>query len=324
VTGPNLGAFVRRRRAGWERLEALAGRVEGGRLSLAEVEELDRLYRRAAGDLARARAAFPGSDAEGYLSQVTARAYRALYRRRREPGAVRYLWSRDIPEVFVRRARLFVLAAAILAAGVAAGALAVLFDPVAATALVPPGVRAAVDAGRMWTDSLLGLAPGAAGGALARHNVTVSALVFAGGLTGGLLTGWLLFSNGLLLGAAGAYCAHRGMLGAFLGFVGAHGPAELTAVALAGQAGFLLASALVDPGEWPRREALAARGREAARLLLVVVAVLLVVGLVESTVSPGRLYPTWGKLALGGGLAAAIQLYLWRPAARPAEAAAGR
>lgn len=323
MTARNLGAFVRRRRAAWERLEALAGRVEGGRLGLAEVEELDRLYRRTAGDLAWARSAFPGSEAEGYLSQVTARAYRALYRRR-APGAARRLWSREIPEVFLRRKGLFGLAVALLMAGVAAGVLAVLFDPAAATALLPPGVRAAVDGGRMWTDSLLGLAPGAAGGALARHNLTVSALVFAGGLTGGLLTGWLLFSNGLLLGAAGAYCAHRGMLLPFLGFVGAHGPAELTALALAGQAGFLLASALIDPGEWPRREALAARGREGARLLLLAVAVLLVVGLVESTLSPGRLYPAWAKLALGVGLAVSIQLYLWRPPGRAETAAAGR
>jgi len=78
---PNIGAFVRKRRASWERLHALAGRVDAGTLSLPEVEELDRLYRRTAGDLAHARAAFPGSDAEGYLSQVTARAYAALYRR---------------------------------------------------------------------------------------------------------------------------------------------------------------------------------------------------------------------------------------------------
>jgi uncharacterized membrane protein SpoIIM required for sporulation len=164
----------------------------------------------------------------------------------------------------------------------------------------------------MWTDSLLGLAPGAAGGALAHHNATVSALVFAGGLGAGLLTGWLLFANGLLLGAVAAYCGQHGMGLPFLSFVGAHAPGELTALALAGQAGFLLAGAIVAPGEWPRRDALQARAREASRLMLVVVATLLVVGLVESTISPGRLFPAWAKVALGLSLAGALQLYLWR------------
>ncbi|HEY7724380.1 MAG TPA: stage II sporulation protein M [Anaeromyxobacteraceae bacterium] len=319
-----MGAFVRSRRRGWERLDRLSARVGGGRLSLEEVEEIDRLYRRTAADLAFARTAFPGTDAEGYLAQVAARAYAALYRRRGPgPGALRRLLLRDLPGTFVRRAPLFALAAALLAAGVAAGALAVTFDPAAAAALVPAPVRASVGAGRMWTDSMLGLAPGAAGGALSRHNVSVSALVFAGGFTGGLLTGWLLFTNGLLLGAVGAYCAHRGMAAPFFSFVAAHGPAELTALALAGQAGFLLASALVAPGEWPRREALAARGREAARLLLAVVAILLVVGPVESAVSPGALFPGPAKAALGLGLAAAVLLYLWR-LGRRAAAGAGR
>jgi uncharacterized membrane protein SpoIIM required for sporulation len=277
------------------------------------VEELDRLYRRTAGDLAYARTAFPGSDVEGYLTQVTARAYQALYRRRRPAaGALRDLLGRELPATFVRHARLFALSAALLASGALAGALAVFQDPAAAAVLVPPGVRSAVEAGRMWTDSLLGLAPGAAGGALAHHNATVSALVFAGGLTGGLLTGWLLFANGLLLGAVAAYCATQGMGLPFLSFVGGHAPGELTALALAGQAGFLLASALIDPGEWPRREALQQRAREASGLLVAVVATLLVVGLIESTISPGRLFPPWAKVMLGLSVAVALQLHLWR------------
>lgn len=319
LPGRNVGRFVRRRRAGWERLELLTAR--SGRLSLAEVEELDRLYRRAAGDLAYARTAFPGTDAEGYLSQVTARAYALLHRRRLGRGQLRELYRREIPATFRRHQRLFGLAALILFAGMAAGALAVATDP-AAAALVPAPVRAAVEARRMWTDSLLGLAPGAAGSALARHNITVSALVLAGGLTGGLATAWLLFANGMLLGAVGAYCAREEMLRPFLSFVGAHAPAELTALLLAGQAGFLLARALVEPGEWPRREALAAAGREAARLLWLVVPVLLVVGLVESTVSPGRLFPFGARLALGAGLAAALLLYLWWPGRTSAVAGA--
>lgn len=318
LPGRNLGRFVRRRRAGWERLELLATR--GGRLSLAEVEDLDRLYRRAAGDLAYARTAFAGTDVEGYLSQVTAQAHALLHRRRHDPGRVRRLFAREIPATFRRHARLFLVAALFLLSGLAAGALAVALEPAAAEALVPPEVRAAVAARRMWTDSLLGLAPGAAGSALARHNISVSALVLAGGFTGGLLTGWLLFANGVLLGAVAVHCARQEMLEPFLSFVAAHAPAELTAVLLAGQGGFLLARALVAPGEWPRRQALAEAGREAARLLWLVVAVLLVVGLVESTISPGRLFPLAARLALGAGLAGAVLLYLAWPGRQRAGA----
>lgn len=319
---PSIGAFVGKRRASWERLQALAGRVDAGTLSLAEVEELDRLYRRAAGDLAHARAAFPGSDAEGYLSQVTARAYAALYRRRRaRPGAARDFVARRIPETFLAHLPLFGLAAAFLAAGMAAGALAVAFDPAAADSLVPRAVRDSVAGGRMWTDSLLGLAPGVEGSLIAHNNIAVTGLAFALGLTGGIGTGWLLFANGLLLGAVAVHCVQRGLGGPFFSFVAAHGPAELLCIVLAGQAGFLVASALVAPGEWPRGAALVRRGREAARLLALVVPLLAVVGVVESAVSPGATFPGPAKGAFGVLLAAAVLLYLARPAARARTAA---
>jgi uncharacterized membrane protein SpoIIM required for sporulation len=306
-----VGAFVRARRAGWERLEGLAARAASDRLPLAEVRELDRLYRRAAGDLAFARSAFPGSDAEAHLAQVTARAYGALYRPR--SSAARRLLSllgEEAPAAFRRHLRALALAALLLGGGIAAGALAVALDPGAATLLVPEPVRDAVAAKRMWTERLLSVAPGISGSAIARNNVTVASLAFALGLTGGVGTALLLVANGLLLGAVGAHAARGGMAEPLLSFLAAHGPAELSAVLLAAQAGFVLASALVDPGEWPRRDALAAAGREAAPLLAVVVSVLATVALVESSISPSPRFPPWAKGALGVGVAAAIWLFL--------------
>jgi uncharacterized membrane protein SpoIIM required for sporulation len=308
-----VAAFVRERREAWERLEALAGRVDGGRLSLGEVEELDRLYRRAAGDLARARAAFPGSDAEGYLAQVTARAYAALHRRRRRPAGelLRVLRVEGPAEVAGHPAAL-ALSAGLLAAGVAGGALSQALAPEASGWLVPAPVREALAAGRLWTDDLLSAAPGLAGGAILRNNLAVATLAFALGLTGGVGTAALLLANGLVLGAVLAASARAGLGEGLLGFVAAHGPAELSALVLAGQAGFLLAAGLVLPGEWPRAAALAARGREAARVVAVAVPVLLLAALVEATVSPAGHLPTPARGGLGLGLATALWAYLLR------------
>jgi len=307
----NVGAFVRARRAGWERLEALAARAASGRLPLAEVEELDRLYRRAAGDLAFARGAFPGSDAEAHLAQVTARAYGALYRPRGSAGRrLLSLVGDEAPAAFRRHLRGLALAALLLLGGAAAGALAISVDPGTAAVLVPEPIRDAVAARRMWTERLLSVAPGISGSAIARNNVTVASLAFALGLTGGVGTAILLLGNGLLVGAVVAHAARGGMAGPLFSFLAAHGPAELSALLLAAQAGFVLAAALVDPGEWPRSTALAAAGREAAPLLAVVVPLLAVVALVESSVSPSTRFAPSAKAALGLGFAAAVWLFL--------------
>ncbi|HSM93778.1 MAG TPA: stage II sporulation protein M [Anaeromyxobacteraceae bacterium] len=308
----NVAAFVRARRAAWERLDALVARVGLEPLSLAEVEELDRLYRRTAGDLAWARSAFPGSDAEGYLAQLTGRAFGVLYRRRRGLAAAAALVRHEIPAAFARSRGAFLLALGLLVAGIAGGALAVAFEPEAATLLVPVGIRDAVAAGRVWTDDLLAVAPGVGGSIIVRNNVTVASLAFAGGLTGGLLTAGLLLGNGLVLGAVGAFAWQGGQGRSFLAFVAAHGPAELLALLLAAQGGLHVAGALVRPGEAPRGALLAARGREASRLLVVVAPLLVLLGVVEASVSPGTGWAPWAKAALGASLAAGTLAWLWR------------
>jgi uncharacterized membrane protein SpoIIM required for sporulation len=310
----NVGAFVRARRAGWERLEALASRAQSGRLPLADVRELDRLYRRAAGDLAFARGAFPGSDAEVHLAQLTARAYGALYRPRGGGAARAWRVVRvDAPAAVRGHLRALALAAALLAGAAAAGALAVALDPGAAALLVPEQVRDAIAARRMWTGHLLQVAPGVSGSAIAHNNVTVAGLAFALGLTAGLGTAVLLVTNGLLLGAVLACAVQGGMAGPLLGFVAAHGPTELSALVLAAQAGFVLAGALIDPGEWPRGAAVSAAGRAAAPLLALVVPALALVALVESSVSPAPGIPGWAKGILGLGLAGALWAFLLAP-----------
>jgi uncharacterized membrane protein SpoIIM required for sporulation len=169
----------------------------------------------------------------------------------------------------------------------------------------------------MWTEGLLSAAPGIWGSAIAHNNVAVAALVFALGLTGGAGTALLLLANGLLLGAVAVHAVQGGMGAPFATFLAAHAPAELSALLLAAQAGFVLAGALVDPGEWPRALAIQARGREAARLLAAVVPVLAMVALVESAISPSPAFPEWAKAALGAGLAFALWGFLAR-SGRPA------
>lgn len=308
-----VAAFVRGRRGGWERLEALVERVERGRLTMTEVEELDRLYRRTIGDLSHARTAFPGTDAEGFLAQLAARAFSSLHRGRRGGWrSVMGLFRTEGPAEVVRHRGALALSAALLLAGLLGGALATALDPEGWRWLIPASVREALEAKRLWTDDLLSAAPGLAGGAIARNNLSVAALCFAFGLTGGVGTALLLVGNGALLGAV-LVAAWRAGLGAGLGgFVAAHGPVELSALVLAGQAGFVLAGGLVMPGEWPRRESLARRGREAARILVLVAPLLLLVAAVEATVSPAGRFPLAARVALGLGLLAAVWSYLWR------------
>jgi uncharacterized membrane protein SpoIIM required for sporulation len=306
-----IAAFAARRRPDWDALAQLLRKLDARRLELAEVEALDRLYRRAASDLARAQRDYAGTEVQRALNALCARAYARIYRTPRDRGAaLRRFYRVELPAL-VQAERRFVLAsAALLLLGVAVGALAVMAQPPGAETLVPEAVRQSVDEGEMWTDVLSLSPPEAVASRIATNNLAVVVATFAGGLLFGLGTGATLLFNGALLGAVGVYCARHGMLGRLLLFIGAHGPVELSVIVLAGAAGLMLANALLDPGDLPRGAHLQARGRRGAALVLGCAPFLALIGLVEGYVSPAPFLPGWAKVAAGAALGAALWGYL--------------
>lgn len=315
-----VGAWVKARRAGWEELERLLARLSAGRLTADEVLALDRSYREASADLAHARLAYPSTEVEGHLNQLVARAHGALHVRRPERmRALRRFATEEVPEAFARHPAAFRVAVVLFLLGLISGALAVLWHPETAAALVNPGIRAHVAEGRLWTDGALDAVPPALLSAkVFTNNVAVALTAFAGGLLAGLPTFTTLVFNGLTLGAAFALCSAHGLGFGLLGFVLAHGLVELTCICVAGQAGLVLASALWAPGGLERGEALRERGRDAVRLLLGVVPVLVGIGLVEGFVSPGRFIPLPVRAVLGVGLWLLLLRWLTSRPVRPA------
>ena len=306
-----IASFVARRRPDWEALSALLSRLDGGRLGLSEVEDLDRLYRRAAADLSAARLEYAGTEAERALNQLCARAYARIYRAPRDRiAALRRFYRSELPALVRAERRFVLLSAALLLGGVAAGAVAVAARPEAAGWLVPEGVRRSVDEGEMWTDLLSLVPPEAAASRIATNNLSVMVAAFAGGLLGGLGTVAVLVFNGVVLGAAGAYCARSGLLPRLLEFVCAHGFVELSVIVLAGAAGLMVADALLDTGDLPRGARVQARGRRGAALVLGCAPFLALCGLVEAYVSPAPFIPAPLKLLSGAALGAALWGYL--------------
>src|SRR5205823_9217670 len=61
-------------------------------------------------------------------------------------------------------------------------------------------------------------------------------------------------------------------------------------------AGFLIASALLAPGNRSRRDALIERGRLAVLLALGAAAMLVLAGLIEGFITPPAFIPPWAKL----------------------------
>ncbi|NUO95121.1 MAG: hypothetical protein HOQ19_13670 [Gemmatimonadaceae bacterium] len=307
----------------------LAVAQKRGLRALAEdgVREFVAEYRAVAADLARLRTAAGGREVDElfHLARLVAGAHNLLYRDRRMPlrASLRFLVT-DVPREVRRSAAPIALAATLLFLPALVAGVAVVRTPNLAAEMVPAGMlRRAEDGvrrarnGEGYIDDPQLFRPIMASSIVA-NNVQVSFAVFAGGITAGLLSALMLVANGLSLGSVTGLYVSKGIGPLLLAFVAPHGVLELFAICVAGGAGFLLAAALLVPGERTRRRALAENSRRAIRLVGASTVLLLAAGLIEGLVSPIEWWPIEGKLAVSGTTLALLVLYLRQGRARPA------
>ena len=141
------------------------------------------------------------------------------------------------------------------------------------------------------------------------NNIRVAINAFVLGIFGGIFTLWVLLHNSLLLGYLAAVFARQGYALSYWAAILPHGFIELTAIALAGAAGFVIGTALLFPGELKRSDNLRRKGREAALIFLAAVLLLVVAGLIEglfSTITT-KVIPDGGRLAFAG----LTLIFLW-------------
>ena len=283
-----IDRFVEDRRARWARLGQLTSRARGrvDRLSADEVLELGRLYRATTSDLAVARRDFPRDVATERLNDLVAAAHALVYSEAPTSGRRlrRFLW-RELPATV--RAQLPWTGAAFalsMVFAVATFLIGLTFPEVAQNAL-PEEAREQLARRQLWTDIPEGFRP-IAGPLIIVNNVRVAVVAFAGGMTAGALTVYVLATNGALLGTIFAVVQGYGLAGGLFAFIAAHGVLELSAIFLAGGAGLRLGWAILRPGEHSRRDALRLGAAQAARVMLLVIPVLGVAGLIEGFLSP--------------------------------------
>jgi len=181
--------------------------------------------------------------------------------------------------------------------------------------IVPPQLIQKVEEGTVWFDSILAVKP-LASSLIMTNNISVSFLAFALGMTFGLGTLYLMVFNGLMVGTLAGLCYSHDLGVPFWSFVLPHGVIELTAIFIAGGAGFLLGGALLFPGDLPRKDALLTRARQAGRLILGCVPLLVIAGIVEAFFSPIHVHAGF-KFGMAGILLALLLCYLLLPRATP-------
>ncbi len=306
-----IDRFVEDRRARWAKLGQLVASARGrvDRLSADDVLELGHLYRATTSDLAIARRDFPRDIATERLNDLVAAAHALVYSEAPTSGRrLRGFLFRELPATV--RAQLPWTAAAFglsLVFAIATFAIGIALPDLAQSAL-PEDMRQQLARRQLWTDIPEGFRP-IAGPLIIVNNVRVAVVAFAGGMTAGLLTVYVLATNGAMLGTIFAVVQSYGLAGGLLAFIAGHGVLELSAIFLSGGAGLRLAWAILQPGDRGRMDALRVGAAQAARVMLLVIPVLGVAGLIEGFLSPSGAHDAV-KAVVGIGTGALLWGYV--------------
>ena len=317
--------FLADRATEWRRLERLLDAVEQApdhEIGLERIQEIVHLYRAACSDLNKARSYTANAAVLERLNELTGRGYRFVYRRQPRGltgDAVRRFLRREVPVAFRRRRAAVMTAAAALLLGALVGFGAVIADPQRGQQLVPeqffdadPRERVEkLEKDKERIETLRDATQFAA--YLYTHNIQVALLAFSlGALTivGGL---WILFYNGVILGAVAGLYVTQGVHVFFLAWVGPHGALEIPAIVFAGAAGLVAGRALLLPGERSAGSSVAAVLGDVWRMMVATALVLVVAGVIEGSFSQftAKTIPYSLKIGVAAALLVSLVTYLF-------------
>lgn len=310
-----MNRFVEEHKSNWKRLEELLTKTEGVKglrgLPRAEVRELGELYRRAATDLAIARAETRDGKLINYLNSLVIRSHGKIYRAEGQGlNLIVDFFTKDFPQTFRKNWRFVATAAAVMLGFSVLSFVLVYNDLMFADVIGLGDVRYMVQNKNYWWLSLnqenqVGSVD------ILTNNIRVSLTAFALGVffcVGSLL---ILAFNGLHFGGVMGVCykLDPSFGNALFEFFIGHGIIEFFCIFIASGAGMIIGYAIINPGDLSRADALKKKGLEATKLVIGCACILVLAGIIEGFLSPSNL-PVWIKIFTGILTGSAMLAYL--------------
>src|SRR5690625_79158 len=287
----NLRQFIKNFRPEWQQLENQILAMNKGKRHLTnkEISNFHQSYLRVTQSLSYSQTYFPEEEVTFYLNELVAKAHNLLYRDTvSSKSQFRHFFSRTFVNLLTEQRNFVFIAMILFLIGGVGGFLSVLSDPLNLYTILPAQIAEAVD------PEFLGASDGMSGSSfmsasIMTNNIQVAFLAFAGGLTFGLLTVYVLVYNGIIVGALAALFWHSNMTYEFWAYILPHGMIELTAIFIAGGAGLLMGYKLFVPGPYKRSYQLKVQAIRSVQLLLGTIPLFIIAGIIEGYITPSTI-----------------------------------
>lgn len=277
-------AFTRKNYQRWQEFEQSLKYPEG-----RDPDRLKELFLQLTDDLAYAETYFPQGEITQYLHNLAAKVHQRIFQHKKEERSrFALFWLYEVPTVAYHYRRYLLYSFLLFLVSVGIGAISASNDDTfvrlilgdayvnMTDANIEKGDPMAVYKQSGRTKMFLGIAI---------NNIRVAFMCFAFGLFSAIGTGWIMFQNGVMLGAFQFYFYQKGLFWTSFLTIWIHGTLEISVIIVAGAAGMILGNAWVFPGTYPRLESFQKGARRALKLVIGLVPIFIVAAFLEGFVT---------------------------------------
>ncbi len=278
-------AFLKRNQARWKEYEK---KINEGK-ERNSPDELADMYIQLTDDLAYARTFYKSSIVIKYLNGLAARLHLSIFKRKKVRKIRLWtFWTEELPGIYRNSLSPLFFSSIVFIISFAIGMLSSIKDPSFVVMILgrnyvnmtieniesgnPFGVYESMDSLPMFLY-------------IAFNNIKVSFTVFVFGIFLSVGTIWLLFTNGVMVGAFLGFFLTRNLLGEAIPVIFIHGTLELSAIVIAGAAGLKLGNAILFPGTFPRLVKVRTAASQGLKMVIGLMPVFLLAALLESYVT---------------------------------------
>ncbi|WP_405383279.1 stage II sporulation protein M [Maribacter sp. LLG6340-A2] len=306
-------AFVRQNKEKWIAFEKA---ITLGRNT--NPDELANGYIQLTNDLAYAQTYYAESKTLLYLNELAAQAHQKIYKNKKENrNRIVDFWRTEFPLFFKQYHPTLAIAFIIFAVASAIGALSALNDPTFVRLIlgdayvnetlnnIANGDPAAIYKGGSEIGSFLGITI---------NNIRVAFLAFSFGVITSIGTAYILFSNGVMLGAFITFFYTKGVFFEANKQIWLHGTIEISVIIIAGCAGLIMGNSILFPKTYSRRVSFMKGAKDGLKVVVSTIPFFILAGFIEGFITRYTNMPNWlAILIIGASLFLIVFYYLIYP-----------
>ncbi len=146
------------------------------------------------------------------------------------------------------------------------------------------------------------------------NNIRVAFLAFAFGVITSIGTAYILFSNGVMLGAFITFFYTKGVFFEANRQIWLHGTIEISVIIIAGCAGLIMGNSILFPKTFSRRVSFMKGAKDGLKVVVSTIPFFIIAGFIEGFITRYATMPDWlAFMIIGGSLCLIIYYYIIYP-----------